>query len=295
MHSRLIGNVLGSALLAIVFMSMLSTSGYAQTTPGLTVISESDNPGGGTHQIVVHSALVGRDFVIVVSPPPMFGSLASPDLKAAGAAQANQKLPAIYALDGGYGMAGSIVQRMVGMGTMSPAYVVSVGYGEGGWHDTDLLYRSATEGGVTYGGGGAKFRSFLIEELRPFLEARYPLDPGKAILFGHSFSGVFAANVLADSPKAFEGYVIASPSMWIDRQVLDKLSRDPRNDGRRVFIAVGDQEEPRMLDGVDQLLAVLPSGSIAAKKVFAGGDPISYYPQLVPAAFRWLLPPVKDQ
>jgi enterochelin esterase-like enzyme len=287
MQSRLIGNVLGSALLAVVILSMLSTSGFAQTTPGLTVISESSAPGSDARQIVVHSALVGRGFVIVVSPPPVFGS--------AGATQANQKLPAIYALDGGYGMAGSIVQKMVGMGTMSPAYVVSVGYGEGGWHDTDLLYRPATEDGVTFGGGGAKFRSFLIEELRPFLEARYPLDPGKAILFGHSFSGVFAANVLADSPKAFEGYVIASPSMWIDRQVLDKLSRDPRNDGRRVFIAVGDQEEPRVLDGVDQLWAVLPSGSIAAKKVFAGKDPISYYPQLVPAAFRWLLPPRNDQ
>jgi enterochelin esterase-like enzyme len=294
MQSRLIGNVLGSALLAIVILSMLSTSGFAQAAPGLTVISESGYPGSESRQIVVHSALLGRDFVIVVSPPPTSGSPVSPDPKAAGATQANQKLPAIYVLDGGYGMAGSIAQRMIGTGTMSPAYVVSVGYGEGG-HDTDLLYRPATEGGVTYGGGGAKFEAFLSEELRPFLEARYPLDPAKAILFGHSFSGLFAANVLADSPKAFEGYVIASPSMWIDRHVLDELSRDPRNEGRRVFIAVGDQEEPRMLDGVNQLWAVLPSGSIAAKKVFAGGDPISYYPQLVQVAFGWLLPPRKDQ
>jgi hypothetical protein len=49
---------------------------------------------------------VDRDFVVVVSPPPTFGSWVSADLKGAGSKQLNQKLPAIYALDAGYGVAG---------------------------------------------------------------------------------------------------------------------------------------------------------------------------------------------
>jgi predicted alpha/beta superfamily hydrolase len=277
-------------------MLMLATSAFAQTTPKLTVLSESDYSANGAREFVVHSALVARDFVVVVSPPPIFGSWVSADLKAAGSKQLNQKLPAIYALDAGYGVAGPMGQMMAGVGTMSPAYVVSVGYGEGqaSWHNTDLLHRSVTEGGVTYGGGGAKFQAFLTEELRPFLEATYPLDPMKAILCGHSFGGLFAANVLAESPDAFDGYVIASPSVWIDPQVVVKLASAAKGNGRRVFVAVGEQEEPRMLDGASQLAAILiaaPSSFKVDRRVFAGEGHISYYPLLIQAAFPWLLPP----
>jgi enterochelin esterase-like enzyme len=276
MYSRYVGNAIAAsgALFATVAMFMLATSAFARTTPKLTVISENNYPAGA-RQFVVHSALVGRDFDIVVSPPPIFGSWISADMKSAGAKQLKQKLPAIYALDGGYGIAGPMAQMMAGVGTMSPAYVVSVGYNDSQyqWRDTDLLYRPATEGGVTYGGHGAAFLAFLTEELRPFLDARFPLDPAKAILFGHSFGGLFAANVLAESPEAFDGYAIGSPSMWIDPEVLDKLSSAAEGDGRRVFIAVGQDEEPRMLDGVGRLYALLtaaPSSFKVERKVFAG-------------------------
>jgi predicted alpha/beta superfamily hydrolase len=297
MHSRHVGNAIATrtALFATV-VSILVSSAFAQTTPKLTVLSQSDYPAGAARQFVVHSALVARDFVVVVSPPPIFGSWVSADLKAAGSKQLNQKLPAIFALDAGYGVAGPIAQMMAGVGSMSPAYVVSVGYGEGqaNWQRTDLLHRSVTEGGVTYGGGGSRFQAFLTQELRPFLEAKYPLDPTKAILCGHSFGGLFATNVLADAPDAFDGYVIASPSVWIDPQVLAKLANAARGNGRRVFVAVGEKEDAKMLNGTSRLAAILtaaPSSFKVEKRVFAGEDHISYYPLLVQAAFTWMVPP----
>jgi predicted alpha/beta superfamily hydrolase len=298
MHSRHVRNAFaqGTALFATMVVSMLATPTFAQTAPRLTVLSETDHPTGRARQFVVHSSLVGRDFVVVVSPPPIFASWVSADLKEAGSKQPGQRLPAIYALDAGYGIAGPIAQMMTGTGTMSPAYVVSVGYGEGqaNWQRTDLLYRPVTEGGVTYGGGGAGFQAFLTQELRPFLEAKYPLDPTKAILFGHSFGGLFAANVLAYTPDAFDGYVIASPSVWIDPQVLAQLTSTGKGNGRRVFVAVGGKEDTKMLEGTSQLAAVLmaaPSGFKVEKRIFAGEDHISYYPLLVQAAFTWMVPP----
>jgi predicted alpha/beta superfamily hydrolase len=295
MHSIRVGNALAPALFATVVMSMVTTSAIAQVAPSLSVLSESDSPGGA-RQFVVHSARVERDFVVAVSPPPIFGSWASADMKVAGSKQQNQKLPAIYALDGGYGIAGPIAQMMAGVGTMSPAYVVSVGYGEGqvNWRRTDLLYRSVTADGVTYGGGGAKFQAFLTEELRPFLEAKYPLDPTKAILFGHSFGGLFAANVLAENPEAFDGYVIASPSVWIDSQVVAKLANAVKGNEHRVFVAVGGEEDPKMLAGASQVAATLvaaPSSFKVEKRVFAGESEISYYPLLIQAAFTSIVPP----
>ena len=283
-----------TALLAILVTSVLAVTAFAQAAPKLTVLSESE-PSGTARQFVIHSAMVNRDFVVVVSPPPIFGSWVSEDLKAAGSGQEKQKLPAIYALDSGYGIAGPIAQMMAAVATMSPAYVVSVGYREGqaDWRKTDLMHRSVRDGGSTFGGGGSKFQAFLTRELRPFLEAKYPLDPAKAILFGHSFSGLFAANVLAESPDAFDGYVIASPSVWIDPPVLDRLTASDRK-VHRVYIAVGEQEDRKMLDGVNQFAARLiaaPSRLKVEKRVFAGEGHISYYPALVPSAFAWMLPP----
>jgi predicted alpha/beta superfamily hydrolase len=298
MHSRQVGSaiVLKTALLVAAVASMLAISAFAQTAPRLTVASESNCPAGSARQFVVHSAVVGRDFVVVVSPPPIFGSWISADLESAGSKQPDRKLPAIYALDAGYGIAGPIAQMMAGTGTMSPAYVVSVGYREGqtSFQRTDLLHRPVTEGGVTYGGGGARFQAFLTQELRPFLEAKCPFDPTKAILFGHSFGGLFAANVLADTPDAFDGYVIGSPSVWIDPQVLAKLASATKGNEHRIFVAVGEKEDSKMLDGASQLAATLtasPSSFEVEKRVFAGESHISYYPLLTQAAFTWMLPP----
>jgi len=181
--------------------------------------------------------------------------------------------------------------------------VVSVSYpkGQESNRDTDLLYRPVTRDGVTTGGGGASFEAFLTQELRPFLEARYPMDPDKAILFGHSYAGLFAANVLAERPEAFAAYVIASPSVWADPQLLAKLAVSaPNGKGRRVYIAVGEKEgidanqKPTMLEGVDEMSNVLvaPGSTFRIEKqVFVGENHISYWPKLVPASFIWILPP----
>jgi predicted alpha/beta superfamily hydrolase len=255
------------------------------------IISQGAYAPAGTRQFVLHSQRLRRDFVIVVSTPS--GPFVQP----------GRTLPAIYILDGGYGIAGPIAQMMAWAGSMSPAYVVSVSYpkSQESNRDTDLLYRPVTRDGVTAGGGGADFEAFLTEELRPFLEARYPLDPDKAILFGHSYAGLFAANVLAESPDAFSGYVIASPSVWADPQLLAQLPKSaPKGKGRRVYIAAGEKEDiegsqkPSMLEGAGQIASILaaPNSTFRVEKqVFAGENHISYWPRLVPASFVWILPP----
>ena len=112
MQSRYVGKaiVLSTALFVAVVTSMLVPSAFAQTKSKLTVLSEGDASTDGARQFVVHSALVGREYVVVVSPPPIFGSWVSADLKAAGLKRLEQKLPAIYALEAGYGIAGPMAQ-----------------------------------------------------------------------------------------------------------------------------------------------------------------------------------------
>jgi predicted alpha/beta superfamily hydrolase len=270
---------------ALLACAIAVAPALAEPTPTLKVVSEGAFAPPRTQRFVVHYERVGRDFVVVVAAPA--GPFVTP----------GRKLAAIYALDDGYGIAGPIGQLMAWSGSMSPAYLVSVGYpaGQADKRDTDLLFQPTVRGGVAIGGGGAAFQDFLIKELRPFVEARYPVDPARAVLFGHSYGGLFTANVLANTPQAFAGYIIASPSVAADPQLMAKLaSAASRGEGRRVYLAAGEREDPATIAGTSQageILGAPASTFTVAQRVFTDEGHIGYYPQLVPAAFAWVLPP----
>jgi predicted alpha/beta superfamily hydrolase len=299
---RIATNVLAAWMLFLT--AARAVTAVAQSAPELEVVSEGAYSSGGAQQFVLHSARVGRDFLVVVTPPPTASVLdSSPPSQRR---SVNRKYPAIYALDAGWGIAGPVAQMMAHTQIMSPAYVISIGYpaGKTDPRNADLLHRAFIDSGQTYGGGGAIFQKFLTQDLRPFLELQYPLDPKKAILFGHSFGGLFTANVLATSPDAFSGYIIGSPSVWADPQLLpDLAAAASKGKGQRVYVAVGERETedlggkraPTMVQGVDQIAAILgspPNSTFKVeKRIFAGGTHISYYPMLVPTAFAWMLPP----
>ena len=184
------------------------------------------HPAGRTDRI-------GRDFTVTVNTPSATVFLPG------------QKLPAIYALDSGYGLAGAQGSLLSNTGAMEPAIIVSVGYlpGQALFRNTDLLHNKTTQDKATYGGGGAAFEAFLLEDLRPFIEARFPADPARAVLFGHSFGGLFAANVFADKPEAFFGYVIGSVSAWADPDLIRRVAEAaPKAHGQRIFLSVGEKE-----------------------------------------------------
>jgi hypothetical protein len=88
----------------IFLISSLAVTAAAHSAPKLKVVSEGAYLSNGARQFVLYSARVGRDFLVVVTPPAtasvLDGSLPSHQRSA------NQKFPAIYALDAGWGIAG---------------------------------------------------------------------------------------------------------------------------------------------------------------------------------------------
>lgn len=274
-------------LVLILWLAPLET-GLANTPPPLfmRVMSEAPALQAHTTQLIVRSQAADRDFQIEVTPPY------TPPLLP------GQKAPVVYVLDGGYGLAGPTGRLLGGAGTMAPAYIVTIGYPPGGPYtrERDLLSSPATrpDGAVAKGGGAAAFQAFLLDELRPYIEARYPIDGGAAVLFGHSLSGVFTANLLADKPEAFGGYLIASPSVWADATLLRRLAAmRSKADGQRVFVGYGADEEPHMIDGARRVAEALsgdPGHLVLKAQAFTGEQHISYYPVLMSAAFPFLLP-----
>jgi predicted alpha/beta superfamily hydrolase len=272
----------GGAFAAVVAIWLGATL-LVQPAVSATIVSESAATQAEARQFVLHSTRLGRDFAVVVTPPQ------TPILP-------GQKLPVIYALDAGYGIAGQEARLLAGDGGMAPSFIVSIGYvdGQPNLRETDLAHRPFTDGGAVHGGGGAAFETFLLDEARPFIEARYPVDPARSSLLGHSLAGLFTANVLADHPDAFSVYLIGSPSIWADPDVLAHVAAAAsRGHGRRVFIGVGGKETAQMTQGAEHLADVLgrpPSSFVVRKQVFEGQVHMSYYPQLVMSAFVFASP-----
>lgn len=272
------------------FLPVLVASVVLVSAPGrafaqdLNVVEEGPAIQARAVQFVVRSHHAGRDFLIQVTPPvrpPVFPG---------------QKAAVVYALDGGWGVAGATGWLLGGGGAMSPAYMVTVGYppGQPNSREADLLPRPVArqDGSVARGGRSDQFTRFLLEELKPFVEARYPVDASRSVLFGHSLGGIFTANLLAEHPDAFAGFLIASPSVWADTTTPDRLrALNSDGSGPRVFVGWGELEEPYMLEGGRQMAAALAGrGDRLATHVFTGDFHITYYPAALGAALPFLLP-----
>lgn len=274
----------------LAVLSILAASAALVSSPGravaqdLTVVEEGPAVQARAVQFLVRSRHADRDYLIQVTPParpPVFPG---------------QKAAVVYALDGGWGVAGAAGWVLGGGGAMSPAYMVTIGYppGQPNSREADLLPRPVArqDGSVAQGGRSEQFTRFLLEELKPFIEARYPVDPSRGVLFGHSLGGIFAANVLADHPDAFAGYLIASPSVWADMTVPERLhALGDGGAGPRVFVGWGELEEPYMLEGGRHVAAALAArGDRLATHVFTGDFHITYYPAALGEALPFLLP-----
>ncbi|MBS0360388.1 MAG: alpha/beta hydrolase [Proteobacteria bacterium] len=253
----------------------------AERPPG--VVSEGPATQMATVQYVFHSANTGRDYLIKVTSP--FHPV-----------PAGQQRPVIYALDGGYEVAGPIAWVLGGSGGMPEAFVVSVGYlpADYRWRATDLAFRGYEDDydKVKVPSGAAAFHAFLTNELRPFIAARLPVDDHRAILFGHSEGALFAANILAAQPREYAGYIIASPAVWSDPTILDRLRAGlPRARDIRVFLAVGGAETPRMRESGQEIAGLLRTNTTIALRTetYPGATHLSYYPALITQAFPWML------
>lgn len=247
----------------------------------ITVVRTGPFEQAFEQSFLVHSDAVGRDFLVSVFAPP-------------GAAQRpSAKLPVIYALDQGYDIVGPAVRTLGGV--IEPPFVVQVGYlpADFRYRMTDLLFDKVHIGAVDQGGGGAAFQKFLLQELRPWIEARFPVDASRSILMGHSAAALFAANVLAAKPTAFRGYILASPSFQHDTHLVSQLALISAGSSTLVFISAGGAEKPAMVAGANAAAEALRrpgSGVTVREQVFDGLGHGASYLMLPLTAFPFLLP-----
>lgn len=293
-----------------------------QTSSVRAVPEENDRPPVGPGYVVPGSERIrivsaqGRPYDLMIAAP------VAPPADSAG-------YPVLYLLDGNavFGTAAEIVamrSRKPESTGIVPAVVVAIGYPGDQPFDIDRRAVDYTPpvstaelpsrpDGSRWGtvGGANTFLGFLLDVVRPLIARKFPVDPQRQALFGHSFGGLFALHALFTRPDAFSHTIAASPSIWWHRYVADDyvaaFAEWVRTTGvdAKVLVTIGELEQRltvaeasaaetatraawkqrnRMVDNARELsewLAALPGrGPEVCFAMFAGED----HGSVVPAA-----------
>jgi hypothetical protein len=225
----LAGAACASAVLSAV--SAAQTPARSDSFPAVTL--------PGTQLRHLHSAATGRDYDIYVSPPTDY------------ARNPTARYPVLYVLDGQWDFKLLLsIQGGLLYDRFDPQImIVGITY-SGTDPDYNALraadYTTAAVRSTPGSGGAPRFLAFLKTELIPLIETSYRADPGRRVLMGSSFGGLFTLYALFNDPALFAGYVAASPAVtFADRDAFSEeaaFAASHRELPVRLFIAVGDLE-----------------------------------------------------
>lgn len=159
-----------------------------------------------------------------------------------------KKYAAIYLLDGeeNFDFVAEKCRKISSGLATDNVLVVGIGYG----NDREIDYTpSKGGGGIVKGGGGAeKFMLFIKNELIPKIESDYRADATRVnrTILGHSFGGLLTTYAFTNHNNVFGNYIILSPSLWYDNEIMFKLEQENRNINQNnhqlVFMALGELE-----------------------------------------------------
>ena len=96
---------------------------------------------------------------------------------------------------------------------------------------------------IPHSGGAVEFRSFINEELFPFIKKKYRTTQVR-YLSGHSYGGLFALDTLVNASQMFDAYFTFSPSLrWDNDLVLNKLIDKIENNKleKYLYVNIGNE------------------------------------------------------
>jgi uncharacterized protein len=105
------------------------------------------------------------------------------------------------------------VAFLASRGAIPEMIVVGIPNGKDRTHDLTPAATGGTAKAFPTAGGASAFAEFIIDEVLPKVRAKYR-TLSSTVLAGHSFGGLFALDVAAARPTAFNGIVAMSPSLW---------------------------------------------------------------------------------
>lgn len=259
----------------------------------------------GTEEWSVKSQINGQEYRIQVYQP-------SGPVPASG-------FPIIYTLDGNstFVMTAEMIRiqslRPEKTGVV-PAIVVGIGYDMEApfppkrHYDFTMtvpkeeLPQAALERPLPEQGGALDFMSFIEDQLKPMVEQKYPANPERRMIIGHSLGGLFVLHMLFVKPESFHTFIAGSPSIhWNESYMrqqeqkwLEELAAGKYHLNTRLLIAVGELEGnlkvPMVRNAEEQakrLSGLQKYGVHTSYKAFESENHMSIVPVLINRALRY--------
>lgn len=130
-------------------------------------------------------------------------------------------------------------QRMVEAGTLPPFLAVAVA------NTADRIAEYTPTRDAKHGGGrGAAYARFLVEEVKPFVDATYRTDPRASAtgLVGSSLGGLVSLWLGLERPDVFTRIGAVSPSAWFADRDLVRRVKAGQGTGLRLWVDIGTEE-----------------------------------------------------
>lgn len=184
-----------------------------------------------TQLFTIQSKINGARYIIKVALPIDYDA-------------SSKKYSTIYVLDGeeNFDFISNKCHEISSREGVQNALVVSICYG----NDRILDYTPTQVSAST--GGGGKFLLFIKDELIPYLEAEFNVGTARQdrVIIGHSYGGLFGTFAFATDNQIFGNYLLLSPSLWYDNEVILIEEQQNRTVNKAahnlVFLGIGELE-----------------------------------------------------
>ena len=247
---------------------------------------------------MLSSSVIDQEFSICVALPHSY----TKDSKA---------YPVVYVLDANamFGIVTETVRLLaydglpdviiVGIGYPVATYTVTFGLRtrdmtpteiDAAWYDKFISY-FPEQPAYAGAGGAAHFLRFIREELMPFVNTNYRTMQEDSTLMGDSFGGLFSLYAFFSQPDTFQRYVIGSPSIWWDDQVIFRLEKDlaaQHSDlSAKVCLSVGGSEDDGMIAGMYKVAEALRNRAYKSMELTTRFFEGETHASVVPAFASW--------
>lgn len=106
--------------------------------------------------------------------------------------------------------------------------------------DKDIAREFTTERKI--GGEGKRYVSFLVKQLKPYLDRELPTDPDDYGIVGSSMGGLISFYAMLRYPRIFKRCAILSTAFWIYEKQFRNMIRFSRIRNNSLYMDVGGEE-----------------------------------------------------
>ena len=282
----------GMRILSIASLATLLAALGACSAPASVPAARPSTAGPGVHVLAQRLAMpgLGRERTIRLYLPPSYET------------SSDRRYPVIYMHDAqnlfdaataSFGNEWGVDETLDAFARTRGFEAIVVGIDHG---SDERIHELSPWTNPKYGPAqGDQYMAFVVDVVKPFIDARYRTRPGCAdtAIVGSSLGGLESHYALLRYPQVFGKAAIFSPSYWFSGEVYAQTKAHPWPAGTRVYFYIGGREGDESLPDVQRMLPLLATADHAVRDVTLHVEPANEHDERAwraefPRAVAWL-------